>query len=119
MALNRVFGGGALLACMLAMPGCCGTDKMVTVDSPGGTRSLTSYRLNCGATTDWATVVQVTAPAFLGAHHTQDVLHLRGDIEIQMSWVDDEHAVVGHGPAHVNMSREEAGGVRFTFTTTR
>jgi hypothetical protein len=76
-----------------------------------------SYRQNCGATTDWATVVELTTPGLLGAKRHQDVLIMQGDIDIEMKWLDESSAEILHGPGRVHSSLADAGGVHFTFGT--
>ena len=66
--------------------------------SPNGARVVTSYVADCGgATTDYATVVNLHVPGQGFQDSIGDILSLFGQHEIQMQWLDDKRLQIRCG----------------------
>lgn len=72
----------------------CGDDIVTSVPDPSGQYKATVLIRDCGATTDWSTLVFVRKTGFLGGE-TGVLLALKGRQSVLLAW-KDKHTLVIH-----------------------
>jgi len=85
--------GRALLLGIVAClsDACCGTEDEARVASPDRKHTAYSYLRNCGATTDYVTVVELMGP---GDSRGSVVYQVEGGAPIQLKWASSDHLLI-------------------------
>jgi hypothetical protein len=102
--LTAMGAGYLLLTSTFDLVGDCGEEVIRSVPSPDGRFVATVYRRNCGATSDFATHVNLRRNSGAvkrdgGVVHEGEVLTLGGTRKVKVTWLDSRRLSLLHEPA--------------------
>ena len=114
-----MFAQSSNYSALSALDDLCGETIKTEVKSPSGRYVATIFERDCGATTDFATIVSLRKAEEVfdakGAKGQQPVLIVSGQPAVTLSWSSDTDLVVTLPPTEAFTKRESWRDVRIVY----